>query len=388
MKIAINIEHFSATKGGAERYASGLAKALADNGHELHILASSWYDSCEKDFCCHKIPKSFFRTFRDLKFACTSQKELLKEKYDLCLSFSRSINPGFYLPHGGVHRAYLERELQSYSNPLIKALKYFTHRISLRHFLIKRIESKVFKNPNLIVVAISKMVKQDILSFYAFPEKNIKIIYNGVDLELFNLTRSKQYRKEIRHRYSINGNDLLILFVANNFRLKGLANLVYAAGFMKKKMKNFHVLILGSGNKLPHERLAERLGCGNKFSFIGKVMEVEKYYAAADVIAQPTFYDACSLVTLESMASGLPVVTSCRNGASELIENGEHGFVLDDPRDYSLLSEKLMLFTDKNLKERIGKKARKKIEKYSLQQNSKEMLVLCEEMASITKTTP
>ncbi len=385
MKIAINIEHFSANKGGAERYASGLAKSLADKGHELHILACSWYDGCEKEFCCHKIPKSLFRTFRDLRFARASQKELQKEKYDLCLSFTRSINPGFYLPHGGVHRAYLKRELQSHSNPLIKVFKFLVNITSLRHFLIKRLEGKVFSNPNLIVVAISKMVKEDILSFYSFPEKNIKVIYNGVDLEMFNPDQNKKAERGIRSRYNIDNKTLLILFVANNFRLKGLTNLVNAAGLMKKKMKNFHVLILGSDNKLPYEILSGRLGCRRNFTFIGKTSEVEKFYASADVLAQPTFYDACSLVTLESMASGLPVVTSSQNGASELIENGVDGFVLEDTQDYALLSQKLMLFSDKNLKEGMGKNARKKIEKYSLQRNSQEMLALCEE-ACIMKT--
>ena len=62
MKIAINIEQFLKDKGGAERYAVGLANTLAEKGHDVHILACSWDESCEKYFHCHRIPHSWFRT--------------------------------------------------------------------------------------------------------------------------------------------------------------------------------------------------------------------------------------------------------------------------------------------------------------------------------------
>tara|TARA_B100000959_G_scaffold241129_1_gene262796 strand:- start:1579 stop:2763 length:1185 start_codon:yes stop_codon:yes gene_type:complete len=392
VKIAINIEHFSASKGGAEQYASELAKALADKEHDVHILACTWYEGCEKDFHCHRLPYSWFRTFRDIQFVRATQRVLLKEKYDVCISLSRSINCNIYQPRGGIHVAYLDRELNSIHNPILRIVKLLSQKISLRHFLIKGIEKSLFGRRDIIVVAISEMVKRDILSFYDFPEQNIRVIFNSIDLNKFDLSNNGKFRKEIRSRYLSDDKDCLVfLFTANNFRLKGLRNLIYAAALMKKKTKpgtSFRILVIGKGKKTTYERLAERLGCKNEFIFVGKTCYTEKFYAAADVLAQPTFYDPCSRSTLEAMAAGLPVVTSCNNGASELIENGEHGFVLDDPRDYSLLSEKLMLFTDKNLKEEMGKNARKKIEKYSLQQNNQKMIDLCEEMAPTIKTSP
>tara|TARA_B100001964_G_C14182246_1_gene576836 strand:+ start:302 stop:1486 length:1185 start_codon:yes stop_codon:yes gene_type:complete len=391
VKIAISIEHFSATKGGAERYASGLAKALADKKHDVHILACTWYDGCEKDFHCHRMPYAWFRTFRDIKFVRATQRELLKEKYDVCISLSRSINCSIYQPRGGIHVAYLQRELKSINNSILRIVKLLSLKISLRHFLIKRIEKSIFERRDIIVVAISKMVKRDIHSFYDFPEQNIRVIFNSIDLNKFDLNKKEKYRKEIRSRYLLDDKDcLVLLFVANNFRLKGLRNLIYAAALMKKRVKPgipFRIFVIGKGKKAIYERLAIRLGCKNEFIFIGKTCHAEKFYAAADVLAQPTFYDPCSRSTLEAMASGLPVVTSSYNGASELVEDGVHGFVLEDPQNYALLSEKLMVFTDKNLRERMGINVRKKIEKYSLQRNNQEMLDLCEEMAQIMKTS-
>jgi hypothetical protein len=62
----------------------------------------------------------------------------------------------------------------------------------------------------------------------------------------------------------------------------------------------------------------------------GWVDDMAPFYAAADLAVQPTFYDACSLATLESLASGLPVVTTRANGGSELLTPGVDGIVLDD----------------------------------------------------------
>lgn len=384
MKIAINIEHFTEAKGGAERYAVGLANALAGKGHDVHILACFSYKNCENDFQCHQIPYATFRTFRDIKFARASQKELSKEKFDVCLSLSRSMSPELYNPHGGVHLAYLKRELKSIPNSFMRYIKFLFWTISLRQFLIKRIERNIFKQRDLIVVAVSKMIKRDILSFYDFPEDQIKVIFNAVDLERFDLTHHKAYRREIESQHSINDEDLLILFVADNFRLKGLRNLIRAAALMKKSMKpgtGFRVIVLGDGKKSTYERLALKLGCRDKFIFNGKTSEIEKFYLAADVLAQPTFYDPCSLSTLEGMAAGLPIITTSCNGAAELIKDGIHGFVLHDPENYAELSQKLLLFLDKNLRDEMGLNARKAVESYSLQENIEKMLLLCEGIA-------
>ncbi len=55
---------------------------------------------------------------------------------------------------------------------------------------------------------------------------------------------------------------------------------------------------------------------------MGNVDEIEKYYTASDLYVHPTFYDSCSLVVTEALASGLPVITTRYDGASGVIEDG------------------------------------------------------------------
>ncbi|HEU4394974.1 MAG TPA: glycosyltransferase, partial [Planctomycetota bacterium] len=66
----------------------------------------------------------------------------------------------------------------------------------------------------------------------------------------------------------------------------------------------------------------------------------EDLYAECDLLAHPTFYDPCSLVALEALASGIPVVTTEANGASEWIAPGG-GEVVADPRDAGALAAAL-----------------------------------------------
>src|SRR6185312_16426008 len=82
-----------------------------------------------------------------------------------------------------------------------------------------------------------------------------------------------------------------------------------------------------------YQRLARRLQISAQVVFAGRLGRVEEAYAAADVALQPTRYDACSLATVEGLASGLPTITTRRNGAAELLGHGTHGYILDDAED-------------------------------------------------------
>jgi UDP-glucose:(heptosyl)LPS alpha-1,3-glucosyltransferase len=63
--------------------------------------------------------------------------------------------------------------------------------------------------------------------------------------------------------------------------------------------------------------------------FAGSVSDVRPYYAAADSFLLATLYDPFPNAALEAMASGLPIVTTSRCGVSELVVEGESGFVRD-----------------------------------------------------------
>jgi UDP-glucose:(heptosyl)LPS alpha-1,3-glucosyltransferase len=80
--------------------------------------------------------------------------------------------------------------------------------------------------------------------------------------------------------------------------------------------------------------------------FAGAVEEPYTVYRAADFFVLPTRHDPCSLVVLEALAMGLPVISTVFNGASEVMVPGEHGFVLKDPADVDALAAAMRRMLD------------------------------------------
>ncbi|MGZ3604066.1 MAG: glycosyltransferase family 4 protein, partial [Thermodesulfobacteriota bacterium] len=210
------------------------------------------------------------------------------------------------------------------------------------------------------------------MKWYRLPEERITVVYNGVDTEYFH-PRNRRYREEIRRRHGI-GNEWVILFVSNNFRMKGLGFLIKALARIKKgSQASFKLMILGKDRQDFYLRLARRMGILEEVVFVGSTDEPEKYYGASDLLVHPTFYDACSLTVLEALASGLPVITTYSNGASGIITQGQEGFVVADPRDDQALAEKILFFLDREKVERVSMAARHLAESYSDERNWSEM---------------
>jgi UDP-glucose:(heptosyl)LPS alpha-1,3-glucosyltransferase len=226
------------------------------------------------------------------------------------------------------------------------------------------------------------MVKKDIVDYYGIREDDVEVIYNGVDIEHFH-PRNRQYREEVRNRYGLSLQDIVLIFVSHNFRLKGLRYLIQALSLIKKKNGNVKLLVVGRDNIRPYRRLAKKMGCGDDVFFTGAVRDLERYYPSADILVHPTFYDACSLVVLEALASGVPVITTKNNGAGGILSNGKEGFVLEDPREVGTLTEKILYLADPVKLKEVSVAARSLAEHFPQKKSYQAMLdALTSTMAS------
>jgi UDP-glucose:(heptosyl)LPS alpha-1,3-glucosyltransferase len=226
------------------------------------------------------------------------------------------------------------------------------------------------------------MVSQDIIDYYGIPEDRIVTIYNGVDTEYFH-PRNRKYREEIRSRYGLSAEDLLLLFVSHNFRLKGLRYLIQALSLVRAMKSNVKLLVVGRDRAAPYRRLAKKVGCSDDVLFAGGVRDLERYYDSADILVHPTFYDPCSLVVLEALASGLPVITTRHNGAGWIINEGKEGFALDDPRDVEALAEKILYLVDPVRLHKVSIAARRLAVKFSQKRSYQAMLKTMKSMAAL-----
>ena len=373
IRFAIGLRDFSKKKGGAERYLVDLCTRMVAEGYEVHVYAEQ-QDEEIPGIHLHSVKTiPFSKSLRLLSFAIRATKGMENENYDLTFGVGNTLKAGILQPHGGVHWAWFWRSLRAYENPIPWLIKFLGRIFSPKLWVSGWVEDAPYRAKRLrAIIAISDMVKQDMMRWYRVPEERITVVYNGVDIDHFH-PRNRQYREEIRRRHGI-GDERVILFVSNNFRMKGLNILIKALGKIRKgDHPPFRLLILGRDRQDSYLHLAKGVGISGEVIFAGSTNEPEKYYGASDFLVHPTFYDACSLTVLEALASGLPVITTHSNGASGIITQGQEGFVIDDSRDDQVLVEKISYFLNREKVERASIAARHLAESYSLERNWRAM---------------
>ena len=369
IRFATAILDFSRKRGGAERYLVDLCSRLAEENFEVHVYVER-SDEEDKGICLHRVRTIRFpKSLRLLSFAVRATRAIESGNYDISLGVGNTLKADVLQPHGGVHWVWFWRSLGAYHHPFLWVIKFLGRVLSPKQWIQGYIENAPYKKrPFCKIIAISDMVKQDIMQWYRIPENQIEIVYNGVDLERFH-PRNRRYREDIRRRHGI-GEEFVILFVSNNFRMKGLGYLIKALAEIKKSNPSpYKCLVLGRDRKTPYVRLAEKFGISREVIFAGSTDEPEKYYGAADLLVHPTFYDACSLTVLEAIASGLPVITTSSNGASGVMTQSFGGFILSDPRDEKTLSQKISFFLNPEVRGEVSIAVRKLAECYSLEKN-------------------
>ena len=108
------------------------------------------------------------------------------------------------------------------------------------------------------------------------------------------------------------------------------------------------LLVAGKPDPAKYRQLAKSLGVADRVLFAGQVSDPVAFYQAADFFVLPTRFDPCSLVVLEALAMGLPVISTTKNGACEIMRDGQHGRVLSDPGDIPALAEAMRQMMDVN----------------------------------------
>jgi UDP-glucose:(heptosyl)LPS alpha-1,3-glucosyltransferase len=384
LKIAMAIENFSRHAGGAESYAVELARTLVSEGWEVHFYGYSW-DGDPPEAVFHpipRLPKWIPPSLHIMDFAFRHRRMVSQEAFDIILGFGNTITMNVYQSHGGVHYLSNMRKLNAVRNPISRFIKKVALFLTPKYHARAWIESAAFRSPAPpAIVAIADMVRDDMSDYFGVPKEPIRLVYNGIDESRFSMREDAEVLKlkknlGFEHR-------ILFLFMAYDFRKKGVRNLIEATAALRDKVgpEKFGVVIVGRTPSPTLRNLTEKLQLTDNIVFHGPTKQPELYYQACDVFVLPTFYDACSLVVFEAMAAGLPAITTVHNGASGIIRNGEDGMVLQDPNNIDEMCTAMSRFLDRNFLEYASGAAKATASRYTLRRNHEEMLAVFKEMA-------
>jgi starch synthase len=217
------------------------------------------------------------------------------------------------------------------------------------------------------ILAGSEYVRDSLVANGVLPSR-VAILHYGADTERFYPVSKSDHRK------------FRILFVGGISQRKGIKYLLEA--FRRLRLQNAELIlvggIVGNGNGLrPYQDI---------FKHVPNVPhnEVHVWFQSADVFVYPSLYEGSAIAIYEALACGIPVITT-RNAGS-VVRDGEEGFIVPI-RDVETLMEKiLVLYQDRELRETMGQKARKRAENFTWKNYRRRLCDLVEDF--VQKKTP
>lgn len=168
-------------------------------------------------------------------------------------------------------------------------------------------------------------------------------------------------RATTRQSLGIPPETRLLLYVGRLAKEKNLQMLLTAVRDIMQVEANARLWLVGDGPYRDEcERLARKLGIGDKVRFVGFVPreKVEMYYAAADLFVFASITETQGLVVQEAMVHGIPPVAVFGGGASDAIVHGENGFVVKNDVD-SFARQAIDLLLDDRLYAEISDGAKR-----------------------------
>jgi UDP-glucose:(heptosyl)LPS alpha-1,3-glucosyltransferase len=315
MKLALICRPFS-FHGGVETSTAGLVAALvARGGYDVELLTTGRQFPVPGVTIRRLLVPGQPSALRQLCFALAAKKAVGRGSYDLVQSHERCLAQDIYRAGEGCHREYL------------RTMGREGVQVNPQHRLLLWLERRIFTlQAAQHIVAISARGKSEIERLYGTPAGKVTVVYNGVDLARFHPDNRLRWRDEARGLLGIPRDAWLVAFVGSGFERKGLGPLMEAVATLRPL--SVHLLVAGKGRRETYCRLATRLGLDGAVTWIAPRPDVERIYAAADVVAVPARYEPFGNVHLEALASGIPVLTSALTGGAEVVRDGVNGAVI------------------------------------------------------------
>lgn len=333
--------------GGMDRANFALAKYLAKNGYSVHLV-SHRVDSDLLNYSnivFHRARKPLNSYLLGEFFlghlGCKVANNIIKLK-------------GTVVVNGGncnfndvnwVHFIHAASKAYLPSNCLFRLKWFFEYIIALRQ------EEKIIRQAKLVFATCKKM-KKDLIQFLNIPENKIKVVYYGINAELFKPMLFNM-RRETRRIYGLPTDRPLAMFIgALGDRRKGF-DIIFSAWdrLCKERDWDMDLIVIGRGSELPFwKRKSTRLGLDQRIKFLGFISEgLPSLLSSCDLFISPSRYEPYSMAAQEAFCCGVPALVTDTCGISERYPEEIRDLIINGPLNVSSL-----ILSLKNWRKRIN----------------------------------
>ena len=194
----------------------------------------------------------------------------------------------------------------------------------------------------------------------------VEALSNGIDLSHFTKGPASE---EIYKKYDIPKNVPIILYVGRIDPEKSLDILVNSFKKLIKEAPKAHLVMVGDGTAREKlEKMVKRKKLGSQTHFIGRVVgdDLSQIYRTGTVFVITSKTETQSIVLMEAMASGLPAIAVNAGAVTELVKDGENGFIFEPNDTAGIASGINTIISNKELREKMSKNALKMIAKHDI----------------------
>ena len=320
----------------------------------------------------------------DISFVCDENAEFAASLPDYIHYFPVSMKRGISL--GGIGAMLKMRKLflrekfdiVQYSTPnasLYASMAAKSARIPVRLYCqwgmayvgFSGLKRKVFKQIEKTVCRLSTWIEPDSngnLKFCReeglYPASKSSVVHkgsaSGVSLEVFDITKKEQFRREIRAHWDIPEDAFVCGFVGRITRDKGINELLAAAKTILEEYKDVYFLLVGRAEREEsvNAELLEWSKSQTRIKYCGATNEPQKYMAAMDCYIMPSYREGFGLTVVEAGAMALPVVCTNIPGPTDAITDGVNGILVKKKDSGELVSAIRKLYADRGLASRLG----------------------------------
>jgi N-acetylgalactosamine-N,N'-diacetylbacillosaminyl-diphospho-undecaprenol 4-alpha-N-acetylgalactosaminyltransferase len=344
-KKKIALVGFRLSGGGSDRVMANLSKFFHEKGFDVHIIIfhdEIGYSYFGKIFNLGKLKSERNTIFNKIKRFYHFNKYIKKQDFNFIIDFRFRIN--------SIQELFISKYIYS------KYHTYYTvHSSKINHYMPddKLLTGLIYGNNHEIVV-VANTIKHLVEEKHQL--KNVSTIYNPIDID--QISMKVNVKIELDYDYIISAGS----FDTKEKQFDKLI-LAYSKSILPKM--NIALVILGDGvRKEELMQIAKTNNVGDKVFLLGFKKNPYKYFSKAKFFVLSSKYEGMPMVLLESLASGIPVISfDCLTGPKEIIENGYNGLLIENQNidkliegiDKMIKNETLYLTCKNNAKSSIEK---------------------------------
>lgn len=242
------------------------------------------------------------------------------------------------------------------------------HEIIIKPKFIFKAVSKIISTFATQTITVSNAVKHHLETTGYFKDKNIKVIYNGVDVNRFNPKTQCDYLYE---EWTIPKEAKIIGMLGRVNSWKGQHDLLKAANIVMQQEQNVYTVFVGGAFEGEEWRETKLQNAISQSPFKDKIIfqnyrkDSECIHKLFDIFILPsTNPDPLPTVVLEAMASGKPIIGYRHGGICEMVKEGYNGYLVDVGNYKSLAKKIQLLLNDKKLLKKMGKNSEQRFKQY------------------------